>query len=134
MKINIFSSSDFFMSLSATQGVCNAKEWLDYYASLDEYRKFDIDRFFYYLSLGVKMQYAHQPFKLNKNNQQARSIIVLTPNNAELKLTIQEFPGFELFEQRLLLCKVNINVTELNKLATEIISKQSDPDQVTSIN
>lgn len=134
MTTKIFSSLDFFISLSATQGVCNAKEWLDYYTSLDEYRRFDIDRFFYYLSLGVKMQYAHQPFKLNKNNQQARSVTVLTPNNAELKLTIQEFPGFELFEQRLLLCKVNVDVTELNKLATELISKQSDPEQVTQTN
>lgn len=123
-----FFSKDFFKSLSATLGVCTAKQWLDYYTSLDEYRRYDIGRFFYYLSLGVPMQYTHQPFKLRSNNKMARSIVVKNPNNVELKLTVQEFPGFELFEQRLLFYKVNLDLTELNDLASKEFQKESDHD------
>lgn len=122
---NSFTTLDFLISLSASLGVCNAKPWLDYYNSLDEYRKFDICCFFRYLTLGATME-INQPYKLKKNNQMARAITVITPNNAKLKITIEEFPGFDLLEQRLLLCKVNVDVLELNKLALVEIQKLSD--------
>lgn len=125
---NSFTTLDFFISLSATLGVCTANQWLDYYSSLDEYRRYDLAIFFKYLSLGVKMQYSHQSFRLKSNNKMARSLSFMSPNNLELKLTIQEFPGYDVFEQRLFFCKVNLDLLELNNLASKEVKKESDQD------
>lgn len=126
---NTFTTLDFFTSLSATLGICTAQQWLNYCLSLDRYRAFDLELFFKYLTLGVKMQYSHQTYSVKNSNDLFRSIIIVTPNNAELKLKIKDFPGMELFEQRLLFCKVDLDLSKLIKLAGNEVKKQSDDEK-----